>query len=268
MSGGEAVLLPGGCGANQAAWLPGLGSTAAIIAPFGRDRAAAAARNDLTTRGVRVLGFDYDGPHSIIYTLITPDADRTFADYDHGVVYDLLPAARALAAERIVAIDGYLLLRPGAADGILAYLRNVAPANQKILFAPGDVSVLKDAAEACAAILERATHLVINQHETAHMFPGMSEEEAVATLRARGLAGAVTLGERGSILFDGAEVHRAGKAVLDRPIVNTNGAGDAFTAGYLHGLDKGLTMPRIAEIATGCAARALVTRGARPPAGA
>lgn len=266
VGGGAVRLLPGGCGANQAAWLPRLGTDARIVAPFGHDNHGALARMDLEQRGVRVVGFDYAGPHSVIYTLIADGGERTFADYCHGVPYDLLPAARALADEAIVAIDGYLLLRPGAADGVLAYLRDVAPAGQQILFCPGDVSVLADAADACAAILERADHLVVNHHEAEALFPGMSEDAAVDALRARGKAGAITLGERGAILFNADQVFRSEKARLDRPIANTNGAGDAFTAGYLHGVDKHLPLAEIAAIATDCAAQILVREAARPDA--
>ena len=93
----------------------------------------------------------------------------------------------------------------------------------------------------------------------------MSDAEIVAALRARGISGAVTKGEEGALLFNAHELLRVGRAQLDRPIVNTNGAGDAFTAGYMHGVDRGLPLAETARLATASAAEILVIEGARPP---
>jgi sugar/nucleoside kinase (ribokinase family) len=255
--------LPGGCGANMAAWLARLGSEVAVVAPFGNDSYAALARDDLESRGVEILGFAYDGPHSLIYTLITEDRERTFADYCHGVRYDLLDAARDLAREPIVSIDGYLLLRPGAADGVETYLAELRPARQQIVFCPGDVSVLKDAPSAMR-IVERCDHLVMNRNEAHALFPGMTEAEAAAALRARGVSGAITMSEQGALLFNADELLHVPATGLARAIVNTNGAGDAFASGYVHGIDRGMDLAAIGRLATRCAAEILVTEAARP----
>jgi sugar/nucleoside kinase (ribokinase family) len=195
-------LMPGGCGANVAAGLRRLGTEAAIVAPFGNDAHADLARADLTARGVEIVGFNYDGPHQRIYVLITADGERTFADYCHGVPYDLTGSARGLTGERIVAMDGYLLLRLGVAAGVRAYLDTVRPASQSIVFCPGGVSVFRDAPDIAGFALDRCSHVVMSHNESAFLYPGLSDEDAVAALRARGLSGAVTRGELGAILFD------------------------------------------------------------------
>ncbi|MCW3845715.1 carbohydrate kinase family protein [Sphingomonas sp. LB-2] len=259
------AFLPGGCGANMAAGLRTLGSAVSVVAPFGNDSYADYARRDLEARGVAIRGFDYGGPHSLIYTLITADRERTFADYCHGVPYDLLAPARLLDDEHIVAIDGYLLLRQGVAEGMRAWLTEPRPANQRLVFCPGDVSVLLDAKPIADLAIERCDHLVMNRNEAHTLFPGLSDEAIVAALRARGISGAVTKGEEGALLFNAHEMIHVPKARLDRPIVNTNGAGDAFTAGYLRGIDMDLPLAEIARIATACAAQILVIEGARPP---
>ncbi len=259
------AFLPGGCGANMAAGLRTLGSEVSVVAPFGNDSYGAFARRDLESRGVTVRGFAYEGPHSLIYTLITEDRERTFADYCHGVPYDLLEPARLLDDEHIVAIDGYLLLRLGVAEGLRAWLTEPRPANQKLVFCPGDVSVLVDAKKIADLAIERCDHLVMNRNEAHTLFPGLSDDEIAATLRARGISGAVTKGEEGAMLFNAHETLHVPKARLDRPIVNTNGAGDAFTAGYMHGIDRDLPLAETARLATACAAQILVIEGARPP---
>ncbi|MBO9713600.1 carbohydrate kinase family protein [Sphingomonas sp.] len=262
--GAGARFLPGGCGANMAAGLAALGSEVAVVAPFGADSHGSFARADLESRGVEIRGFGYDGPHSLVYTLITGDRERTFADYCHGVPYDLAAAAHGLDDQRIVAIDGYLLLRLGVADGIRGWLASGRPEGQDLVFCPGDVSVLTDAGPIVRDLLAEARHLVLNRHEAAKLFPGLSDEAIAAMLRERGVSGAITQGEAGAFLFDRTGSLHVGANKLDRPIVNTNGAGDAFTAGYLHGIEQGLPLDEVARLATACAARVLTIEGARP----
>lgn len=257
------VVLPGGCGANMASWLARLGSDTAVVAPFGQDANGAMARRDLESRGVRVAGFDYEGPHTLIYTLITPDRERTFAAWYHGVRYDITAAVQALRDEREVIVDGYLLFQPGVAEGLRAYLAE-RPAGQQVVFCPGDVSVLAEMAADARFVLERCDHLVMNRNEAAYLYPGLSSEAVAAELRARGVSGAITEGENGALLFNPAESLHIPPASLGEPVINTNGAGDAFTAGYVHGLDRGLTLAETAQFATSCAAEILMTHGARP----
>jgi len=44
----------------------------------------------------------------------------------------------------------------------------------------------------------------------------------------------VTLGDKGSIAYDGKEFYKEG--IVEVPLVNTVGAGDSFIAGYTHGI--------------------------------
>jgi sugar/nucleoside kinase (ribokinase family) len=199
----------------------------------------------------------------LIYTLITPDRERTFAAWYHGVRYDITDAARALRGEREVIVDGYLLFQPGVAEGLRAWLSE-RPAGQKIIFCPGDVSVLTEMGADARFVLDHCDHLIMNRNEAATLYPGASGEAVAAELRARGISGAITAGEEGALLFDAEETLRIGPGSLGEPVVNTNGAGDAFTAGYVHGLDRGLTLAETAQLATSCAAEILMTHGARP----
>jgi sugar/nucleoside kinase (ribokinase family) len=104
----------------------------------------------------------------------------------------------------------------------------------------------------------------MNRNEAAYLYPGLSSEAVAAELRARGIRGAITEGEKGALLFDAEETLHIGPGSLGEPVVNTNGAGDAFTAGYVHGLDRGLSLADTAQLATSCAAEILMTHGARP----
>jgi fructokinase len=74
---------------------------------------------------------------------------------------------------------------------------------------------------------------------------------------------AVTRGDRGAVLYcpEGTYPVKGGKI----RVVDTVGAGDAFTAGLVVGLLKGLKMETIAKLANDLASYVCGRRGATPP---
>jgi fructokinase len=130
----------------------------------------------------------------------------------------------------------------------------------------------------CAA----ADLLRLSGDDLAHLLPGAGVEEAADTLHGHGVPlVVVTLGPEGAY----ASMERAGGAERLRlrvpasptTVVDTVGAGDAFTAGFLHSLHTGgalggrldsLTAEALEEaLATGAAVAAATcaVRGADPP---
>ena len=85
---------------------------------------------------------------------------------------------------------------------------------QQIVFCPGDVSVLSEAAESVRFVLDHCDHLIMNRNEAAALHPGRSGEEIAALLRARGISGAITAGEEGALLFDAHHTLRVGPGSL------------------------------------------------------
>ena len=148
-----------------------------------------------------------------------------------------------------------------------AFARKVAAAarraGKKVSF---DVNfrddIFRDRAEAIRIYsewLERADILKLSEEE-AHLFFGADKENALLRLSA-GRTVFVTLGKQGACLYrDGVCTRRASVAV---ETVDTNGAGDAFYAGALHCLDKGMTdAEAILAFANVCGALTTTRHGA------
>jgi fructokinase len=72
----------------------------------------------------------------------------------------------------------------------------------------------------------------------------------------------ITLGERGCAVFDGAEFVRAGGERVQ--VADTVGAGDAFAAAFVHGLEHGWPALRIARFANRVGALVASRAGAIP----
>lgn len=109
--------------------------------------------------------------------------------------------------------------------------------------------------------------LLISSKEFPRRLTGIDDErEALratkARLRADALAG-MTLGERGALVYHEGEFVRAGAYAVPGGCRDTTGAGDAFHAGFLHGLLRGEDVESC--LARGCAVAALKCRalGAR-----
>ncbi|MCS7464228.1 fructoselysine 6-kinase [Paenibacillus doosanensis] len=68
----------------------------------------------------------------------------------------------------------------------------------------------------------------------------------------------VTLGEQGSLAYDGTRFYREGIVAAER-VVNTVGAGDSFCAGFMYGVFQGMTLQNCllsgAEVASAVVAR-------------
>ena len=72
--------------------------------------------------------------------------------------------------------------------------------------------------------------------------------------------GHVTLGENGSIAWDGAQFWR--QAPEPVTVIDTMGAGDSFIAGFLCGWSAGMTLPQAIAQGTACAAKTIQYHGA------
>ena len=71
----------------------------------------------------------------------------------------------------------------------------------------------------------------------------------------------ITKGERGATLISADEVLEF--PAYNVPVIDTTGAGDAFTAGILYGLIKGRPLKEIIKIASACSAICIQEIGAR-----
>ena len=67
----------------------------------------------------------------------------------------------------------------------------------------------------------------------------------------------VTLGDKGSIVYDGKQFYEFG--IFPATVVNTVGAGDSFMAGFMYGIMTGREIPRCQELGAKIAARVIET---------
>ena len=244
------------------------GGTALVLSKLGGEvRSAGAIGNDpLGTMLVSLLEHDgvdtsllvrREGVQTSASVLpIRPDGSRP-AFHVVGANSTYGPADvdwNALAAAQYLHLGGPEFMGGEAAAQILSRAREQGLVTSADILAPGDMGVL----EWIAAALPHLDYLLPNDEQVLG-FTGESDLEAgCRALVGRGVGCvAATCGADGVLIVDADSAVRV--PAFDIEVVDTTGCGDAFSAGFLRGLELGRDREAAARL--GCAAAALVAQG-------
>ena len=102
-------------------------------------------------------------------------------------------------------------------------------------------------------LISEGVDIVFANEEEAKMLYGCSPEDSAKKIAAQGATAVVKLGADGAIIHQGDEMHRVPAAKV-KNVVDTNGAGDIYAAGFLYGLVSGRSLPDCGKIAAALAA--------------
>ena len=260
-------LTGGGSAANVAAWLAGLGATVQLVGRVGHDDAGAARCAELRAGGVVVAtAVDEQTPTGTVVVLVGPDGRRTMLA-DRGanarLSPDDLPPA-AFVTNGHLHLSGYVLLDERSRDAGLAALARARAAGMTVSVDPSSAEPLRVAGAEQWLAWTAGADLCLPNLDEARLLTGTSDpaEAALRLCEHYGQA-VVTAGADGAVWSDGSAVEHA--AAADGPVVDTTGAGDAFTAGFLHAWCAGAAAADRLAAGLRLAAAAVGTPGARPP---
>lgn len=259
--GSDARRYPGGKGANQAVAAARLGADVALVGRVGADGEGEMLTGALREAGASVAALQVDPARPSGVALIVVDAagENTIvvsSGANHGVVpSDVDAAFDALGSFSVVVLQCELpretvahAARAAAARGARVVL-NLAPPM------PLDHDVLA-----------LADPLVVNTHEAAYLLGEQPGGEAVARLCKLGARSAVvTLGGDGAVAGDARDASPHQAPPVD--VVDTTGAGDAFTGALAMRLAEGAALheaTRFAVLAGTAAVRATGAQSSFP----
>lgn len=260
------AISPGGCGSNVALGLCALGVPTALVATVGSDDASMLVRRfwerfGLDQRFVRVVeGHSTGTSIGLVDSEAQPRFIHTSGANAYLTVDDLDIPRLASEGARSMHLAGFFVL-PGILDGRLP--ATLSSAQKNGMLTSLDVVRSKSILDPSPLwpSLPYLDIFLCNAFEAWRLTGEKEPEEASRVLRAKGAKSVIIkLGIEGCWL-EGAEF--SGRFVAPRvDIVDTTGAGDAFAAGLIHALLRGLTLPEACYAANQAGARMVGALGA------
>lgn len=264
---GPATEMSGGSVANTVAGFANLGGSAAYIGNVRDDQLGEIFVHDMQSLGVdvRLPPANTGSPTARSHILITPGGQRTMQTY-LGACTELQLAdinADTVGEPSIVLLEGYVWDIPDGPALCAAAAEIVKKAGGKVALSLSDSFCVQRHREVFADFIEKHVDLVFaDEDEVMALYELESFDEVADALQKRTPLFAVTRSEQGSVVFlKGAAVKQ--DALTIDEIVDTTGAGDAYTAGFLYAYSDDKPLDVCARAGTLCATRVIQQVGAR-----
>jgi sugar/nucleoside kinase (ribokinase family) len=243
-------VTTGGSAANATFNAARLGLRTTFVGKVGGDAMARTYIEQFGAAGVDTSRFKKGADaNARCLALVTPDAQRTMRT--------CLAAAMTLSPDEISAadfkgvrhahIEGYLVFNKDLCEAVLNAAR---AAGCTISLDLSSFEVVNATRSWMLGQFGRGIDVVFaNEDEIRALYPDDpgSYEALTRKLAAAGVIAAVKMGKDGSWIAKGDEIHRIAPVILS-DVIDTNGAGDAWAAGFLYGYLRDLPLERCGAI--------------------
>lgn len=257
--GSDLAVHPGGKGANQAVAAARLGARTALLARVGDDGHGLLLMDSLADAGVdtaevvvggaptgvALITVDPSGDNSIV---VSPGANGRLTPEDIRDTGALLRSARVVSAQLEIPLET-----------VQEVVRGLGPGTRFVLNPSPPVPLPAEVLAACDP-------LIVNEHEAKVVLgrgdAGDGPEDWARALLALGARSVViTLGARGALVAEGTSTVRVPSVRVE--VVDTTGAGDAFTAALAWRLGLRDSLADAAAFAARVGAAAVTKKGAQ-----
>jgi sugar/nucleoside kinase (ribokinase family) len=249
---GEPAYSTGGSAANATYNAARLGLRTTFLGKLGHDELARVYRHAFEKAGVDGTRFKRGLiANARCLALVTPDAQRTLRTC-LGAAMTLSPG-EINAADfhdcRHAHIEGYLVFNRALADAVLAAARSAGCTTSLDL---SSFEVVNASREWLFSQFHKGIDVIFaNEDEIRTLFQDQHSDYATLAQKLAGLGvlAAVKVGKDGAwVAADGALHRIAPVSIAD--VVDTNGAGDAWAAGFLYGYLRGWSLPQSGALAS------------------
>ncbi len=268
---GPATEQSGGSVANSVAGFALLGGSAAYIGKVKQDQLGEIFNHDMRTLGVDVrLSPAQDGaPTARCHVLITGDGQRTMQTYlgacTELAVDDVTPDT--VRSPKVTLIEGYVW---DLAEGPALARRAIDIARENgttVALSLSDSFCVERHKASFAAAVDDGVDIVLADEDEINMLLGTSDiDGTLAAIEGHDNLFAITRAEKGSVIYHRGETVTQAADTVDK-VVDTTGAGDAYTAGFLYGWAQGWSLADAARLGTHSATNVIQRVGARIDAG-
>lgn len=257
----EIIKNSGGSCANVMSNMAKLGSQTAFCGKHGDDADGWKYMNILSNEGVKTHSIvDKENSTGQLLSLITPDKDRTFIVY-RGASEVLLPnfvEKELLHMSDIVHIEGYLIVNSDE-----ALLKIIEEAN-KITFDLAAYAIIENTRPILQKMMKKHPPLILfsNLSEGQVFTQKENPEDILDVMLEYSENSVLTLGEKG-VMIKKANGKQYFEPAIKTDTVDTTGAGDSFSAGFLHEFFKNCDIEKASKLGVRTASATISKLGAR-----
>ncbi len=240
----KTVKASGGSAANTIHGLAGLNIETGFIGKVGNDMMGKFFKEDMERAGIEPVLFYGESDTGIAVTLITPDSERTFAVY-LGAAMEQTPddiSNELFRGYEYFHIEGYLVQNHRLIETALKHAKKQ---NVKVSLDLASYNVVEENIEFLRFLVPEYVDIIFANEEEAKAFTGKDPVEALKELAEITEIAVVKIGEKGSFIRKGMELHKIG--ITDANSVDTTGAGDLYASGFLYGLIRQLSLRQCGE---------------------
>jgi len=268
---GPARETSGGSAANTIAGVAALGGTAGFAGKVSNDNFGEVFAHDLKSLGAEV-DLAYADAANIgtgrCHVFVTDDAQRTMATY-LGAANQLQPddvGDDLFSRADITFLEGYLFDLPPAKEAFRKVIRTAHDHDGLVALTLSDsFCVERHRDDFLALVSEDVDILIANLGEITSLFQVATLEAALSAVEELGILTVVTYGPDGAMVTTMGERHHVDAPnVPDHLVLDQNGAGDVFAAGFLYGLSEGADPVEATRLGAVCAGEIITHFGPRP----
>jgi ribokinase len=263
--GGVFNTYPGGKGANQAVAASRLGGHVSMIGCVGDDSFGRELVANLSTEGVDTSHvFVQPNVSSGVALIQVDDQAQNSIAVASGANYRLSCEYVEKAMQAIEKIDVVVMQLETPLETIYTAARVAHQRGAKVILNPAPAQVLEN------DLLQLVDYLVPNEYEIATMTGFQIQnitdtDQAAQQLLSKGVKNLiVTLGNKGSVIFEGNTNNSVDIPAWKVQAVDTTAAGDCFIGAFAVGLSKEKSVKDAAAFASAAAAISVTRLGAQP----
>lgn len=264
---GPAIEMSGGSVANTIAGFANLGGSAAYIGRVKDDQLGEIFVHDMQSLGVdvRTAPAAAGSPTARCHILITPDGQRTMQTYLGACtelgVKDISEAT--LGQPSVILLEGYVWDIPEGPALAAEAMRLARSGGSQVALSLSDSYCVERHRDAFHGVVKNGVDIVLADEDEINALLGTDDFDAtVSALASYDNLFAMTRSEKGSVIMHrGTSVTQPADRV--EKIVDTTGAGDAYTAGFLYGLTHEMSLGKCAALGTYCATEVIQQVGGR-----
>ena len=261
------IIISGGSAANTAVGFSSFGGNCSFIGQIGNDDFGILFSNDLNNSGVFFENkiIQTLGKTSKSIVLVTPDAERSMNTYLGASIQFSISCINKdlIINSKIIYIEGYLFDQSDAKKAIYYCCELAKAHNCKVALSLSDSFCVDRHREEFSELINKFVDIIFANEAELQSLYQLNLQESLKKIKENTEVGAITLGFKGSVVFQN-RIENLVPSVLVNDPVDTTGAGDIFASGFLFGLTNNYSLEDCGKLGNKVAADIVKYVGARP----